>query len=72
MVAFRHQGEMRVTAGCRRGYTIAEAREHWSLPNIDKWTVKTPEYGERQLRMVDFLEAEAKALGWVKAVEVAA
>lgn len=66
MFAFMQDGELLITAGCRRGLTIEEAREHWAPENQEKWTRKTKEYGEIYLRAVDYLEAEAKALGWIE------
>ena len=65
MFAFMEDGELLITAGCRRGLKIEEAREHWAPENQKKWTKKTKEYGEIYLRAVDYLEAEAKALGWI-------
>jgi hypothetical protein len=65
MVAFMHQGELRITCGCRRGLTVSEAREHWSADRVDKWEVEEAHWGEQRQRMIDFLVAEAKALGWV-------
>jgi len=66
MVAFMQYGRLLITAGCRRGWTVEEAREHWLPENMNSWTEKTAKYGERQLRMVEFLISEAKHLGWIK------
>ena len=66
MVAFMHQNSLCVTCGCRRGLTVEEARKHWSPDNLDKWTEKKSEWGEQRLRQIDFLEAEARHLGWIK------
>ena len=59
-VMYIHRGPegLMIKSGCRY-YTVEEAREHWSPENILGWTVASLEYGERQLRMVDFLETEA-------------
>ena len=66
MLAFMHENLLCVTSGCRRGLTIAEAREHWSPDNKDAWTEKKEAWGAQRLRMIDFLEAEASHLGWIK------
>jgi len=66
LVAFMQDNELCVTSGCRRGLTIADAREHWSLSNKDKWTQKNEAWGAQRLRQIDFLEAEASHLGWIK------
>ena len=66
LVAFMEDNELCVTSGCRRGLTIAEAREYWSPSNKEKWTEKDESWGAQRLRMIDFLEAEAKHLGWIK------
>ena len=66
MVAFMHRNELRITCGCRHGLTIEEARAHWSPDNENEWTEKAASWGEQRLRMIDFLEAEAKHLGWIK------
>jgi len=66
LVAFMQDNELCVTSGCRRGLTIADAREHWSLSNIVKWTQKHEAWGAQRLRQIDFLEAEASHLGWTK------
>jgi uncharacterized protein YjbI with pentapeptide repeats len=66
MVAFMQDGELLITAGCHRGWTIDKALNHWQPENMEDWTVKTAEYGEQQLRMVEFLMAEAKHLGWIE------
>ena len=66
LVAFMQDNELCVTSGCRRGLTIADAREHWSLSNKDKWTHKNEAWGAQRLRQIDFLEAEASHLGWIK------
>jgi len=66
MFAFMHENLLHVTSGCRRGLTIAEAREHWSPNNKDAWTEKKEAWGAQRLRMIDFLEAEASHLGWIK------
>ena len=62
---FMHQGkeEVMVKAGCRY-FTIEEAKKHWA-DNRTKWTHPTDEYGQRQLRMLAFLESEAKELEWL-------
>ena len=65
MVAFMHKGELRITCGCRRGLTVDEAREYWSPKNIGEWTRQESSWGKQRLRMIDFLEAEAKALEWI-------
>ena len=59
-----HQGRegLMVKAGCRY-FSIDEAKKHWN-ENKNSWTTKTDEYGERQLRMLAFLESEASVLGW--------
>ena len=61
-----HQGRegLMVKAGCRYS-SIEAAKLHWSPKNQSEWTTKTDEYGERQLRMLAFLESEASLLGWV-------
>jgi len=66
LVAFMHENLLCVTSGCRRGLTIAEAREHWSPDNKDAWTMKDEAWGAQRLRMIDFLESEASHLGWIK------
>ena len=66
IVAFMHRNELRITCGCRRGLTIEQARAHWSPDNESEWTEKKAGWGEQRLRMIDFLEAEAKHLGWIK------
>ena len=66
MVAFMHQNNLFFTSGCRRGLTLEEARTYWSPDNKDKWTKKDNAWGEQRLRQIDFLEAEAKHLGWIK------
>ena len=66
MLAFMHENLLHVTSGCRRGLTIAEAREHWSPDNKHAWTEKKEAWGAQRLRMIDFLEAEASHLGWIK------
>ena len=66
MLAFMHENLLHVTSGCRRGLTIAEAREHWSPDNKDAWTENNEAWGAQRLRMIDFLEIEAKHLGWIK------
>jgi len=66
VVAYMQDNELCVTSGCRRGLTIADAREHWSLSNIVKWTQKHEAWGAQRLRQIDFLEAEASHLGWTK------
>jgi uncharacterized protein YjbI with pentapeptide repeats len=65
MVLFQHKGTVLVTAGCHRGWTIEQALAHWMPENRDNWTEKTPEYGQRQLAMLNFLVEQAKALGWI-------
>ena len=65
MVAFMHEGGLRITCGCHKGMTVEEAREHWAPGRVDKWEVKKPSWGEQRQRMIDFLEAEANALGWI-------
>ena len=65
-VAFMHKNELCFTSGCRRGLTLEEARAHWSPDNKDKWTKKDDAWGDQRLRQIDFLEAEAKHLGWIK------
>ena len=42
MAVFRHQSSVLVTAGCRRGLTIDEAREHWSPPHQGRMDRKIP------------------------------
>ncbi len=64
MALFQHKGTVLVTAGCHRGWTIEQARERWQPKNQDVWTRSTPEYGLRQLAMLEFLVEQAKALGW--------
>jgi len=66
MLAFMHENLLHVTSGCRRGLTIAEAREHWSPNNKHAWTMKDEAWGAQRLRMIDFLESEASHLGWIK------
>ena len=66
MLAFMYENLLCVTSGCRRGLTIAEAREHWSPNNKHAWTEKKEAWGAQRLRMIDFLEAEASHLGWIK------
>ena len=66
LVAFMQDNELCVTSGCRRGLTIADAREYWSPDNKDAWTMKDEAWGAQRLRMIDFLEAEASHLGWIK------
>ena len=66
MLAFMNENLLHVTIGCRRGLTIAEAREHWSPDNKDAWTMKDEAWGAQRLRMIDFLESEASHLGWIK------
>ena len=66
LVAFMQDNLLCVTSGCRRGLTIAEAREHWSPDNKDAWTENNEAWGAQRLRMIDFLESEAKHLGWIK------
>ena len=66
LVAFMQDNELCVTSGCRRGLTIADAREYWSPSNKEKWTEKDESWGAQRLRMIDFLEIEAKHLGWIK------
>ena len=66
LVAFMQDNELHVTSGCRRGLTIAEAREYWSPDNKDAWTENNEAWGAQRLRMIDFLEAEASHLGWIK------
>ena len=66
MLAFMHENLLHVTSGCRRGLTIADAREYWSPDNKDAWTEKKEAWGAQRLRMIDFLEAEASHLGWIK------
>ena len=66
MFAFMHENFLHVTSGCRRGLTIAEAREYWSPDNKHAWTMKDEAWGAQRLRMIDFLEAEASHLGWIK------
>ena len=63
MYLHQSNGAFMIKAGCRY-FTIKAAKQHWSEANIESWTEKTKEYGERQLRMLEFLESEAKALGW--------
>ena len=63
MYLHQSNGVFMIKAGCRY-FTIKAAKQHWSEANIESWTEKTKEYGERQLRMLEFLESEAKALGW--------
>ena len=65
MVMFMHDKQIKVTCGCRRGMTLDEAREHWSPKNVYNWTEKQPSWGEQRLRQLDFLEAEARHLGWI-------
>lgn len=64
MVMFRQRGTVLVTAGCRQGLTIAEARERWAEGNEKRWTEQTAEYGARQRAMLEFLVAQAELLGW--------
>ena len=45
---------------------IAGAREHWSPDNKDAWTENNEAWGAQRLRMIDFLEAEASHLKWIK------
>ena len=66
MFAFMHENFLHVTSGCRRGLTIAGAREHWSPDNKYAWTEKKEAWGAQRLRQIDFLEAEASHLGWIK------
>jgi len=66
MLAFMHENLLHVTSGCRRGLTIAGAREHWSPDNKDAWTMKDEAWGAQRLRMIDFLESEASHLKWIK------
>lgn len=61
---FLDKSGVRVTAGCRMGMTIEQAREHWSPQNMGGWNDPTEAYGKRQLAMLDFLVAQAKELGW--------
>ena len=62
---FMHKREsLMVKAGCRY-FSVEDAKSHWSPENQDTWTEKTAEYGERQLRMLAFLESEAELLGWL-------
>ena len=52
-----------VHAGCRC-FSIADARAHWAEEQQDTWTHTTPEYGERQRSMLEFLVLQARGLGW--------
>ena len=66
MVAYMQDGRLKITCGCRTGMTIDQARSHWSPQNIDQWTRPDPKWGEQRLRMIDFLEREARELGWLQ------
>jgi hypothetical protein len=66
VVAFMHKNNLCFTSGCRLGLTLKEARTHWSPENKENWTKKESSWGEQRLRQIDFLEAEAKHLEWIK------
>lgn len=53
---YLHQGKegLMVKAGCRY-FSTERARDHWQPGNIHSWTHERSDYGERQLRMLDFL-----------------
>ena len=52
-----------VHAGCRC-FSVADARAHWAVEELHTWTHTTPEYGERQRSMLEFLVLQARGLGW--------
>ena len=52
-----------ITSGCRRSMKIADAIAHWTT-DIDRWTVKTTEYGAMQVKSINFLVEQAQSLGW--------
>ncbi len=62
--AYIDRNGFRITAGCRKSLTLAEALEHWSPKNRGSWSEATKKYGERMTRIVRFLESEARLLGW--------
>ena len=53
-----------IQAGCRI-FNISQAREHWSAAQYEN-----REIGDYYLRLIDYIETEAKALGWVKITEM--
>jgi hypothetical protein len=48
-----------ISAGCR-WFTLAEAREHWGPDYPD------PQIAAGYRALIDFVEAEARRLGWTK------
>ena len=62
----RNQTDVRFTAGCRRSLTYNQCLAHWAPYNSGEWTQRSPEWGRRKLRQVEYLYKEAKELGWIK------
>ena len=53
-----------IQAGCRI-FDLPEARKHWSSAEY-----KNREIGDHYLRLIDYIETEAKALGWITITEM--
>lgn len=45
-----------IHCGCR-WFTLAEAREHWSPENIERWAEKTEKYGKSKIQQLNYLES---------------
>jgi len=65
----RHDEGPMILAGCR-WFTLAEAREHWGDCRSD-WSIEITQGHPREtiniqrLQWVDFIEQQAKFLGWI-------
>ena len=54
------KGDVLMAAGCHVGWRLDTARVHWGSPDYPDRT-----RGDAYLRLIDFIEAEAKARGWL-------
>lgn len=55
------KGDVLMSAGCHVGWTLAQAREHWGHKNYPNRA-----RGDAYLRLLDFIEVEAKLRGWTQ------
>ena len=59
------KGDVLMSAGCRFAWSLDRARWHWGST-----TYADRARGDAYLRLIDFIEAEARARGWLDAAAV--
>ena len=62
VILVRHSDESRIAAGCR-WFTIAEARAHWSSPEMATHSLG-PQHGPRMLEVLELMLEEARQFDW--------